>query len=395
MILSLLSALGGRTVGADASSGPSRDPADLASSGVPGRVFLWVIRDAIEDTVSFAATADSARVLGCTDLLVQVRGRGEAYYRSATEPAPRYLEAACPPGLRRGDRPSEEALRFDPLAAACRIARTRGMRIHAWINVFLASNWTGIASRNAVVLHPEWVARLRDGRSPADLAARERGGLGVEGIYLSPGNPEVRSYVRRIVRELVARYPLDGLHLDYVRYPYADAGYDEASREAFLIADLEESIPPGADSSLGLWDRWRVEQVSRAVEEISRTARSARPGIEITAAVLPDPAVARGTCKQDWPRWIREGWLDAALPMAYTGSTERFDAWIRAGIAEAPDPAKIVPGLGLHKLDAAALDGELGALAAEGLRSYALFSHVELMAKRSLRDVIRSRGGVR
>lgn len=372
---------------------PAYRPADDARS-LP-RIYLWIIRGALEDTVSFAAIVDSARVLGCTDLLVQVRGRGEAYYRSATEPAPRFLEAACPPGVRRGERPSEEALPFDPLAAACRIARARGMRIHAWFNVFLTGKWDGNALRNAVVLHPDWAARLKDGRSPGDLADGDRLRSRIEGVYLSPGNPDVVRYLRGIVRELVTRYPLDGLHLDYIRYPFADAGYDDASREAFLIADLEESVPLAADSSLGLWDRWRIAQVSRVASELAGTARSARPGIEVTAAVIPDPAVAMRACKQDWPRWLAEGWIDAAMPMTYTASPERFDAWLRAGYELQAGSGRIIPGLGLHKLDAKVLDQELGLLEAGGTGSYALFSHVELMAKRSLRDAIRRSGGVR
>ena len=365
------------------------------TSGSPERIYLWVIRDALEDTVAFAAIADTARALGCTDLLVQVRGRGEAYYRSATEPAPRYLETPCPDGVRRGERPSEEALPFDPLAAACRIAQARGLRIHAWFNVFLTGGWSRNAARNAIVLHPEWAALLRDGRSPGDLAAGDRLRSRIEGIYMSPGNAEVLPYLRRVVRELLTRYPLDGLHLDYIRYPYADAGYDPASREAFLIADLEESIPQAADTTLALWDRWRIAQVSRAVEELARTARSARPGIEVTAAVIPDPRIARRDCKQDWPRWLSEGWIDAALPMAYTTSTERFEAWLRAADDLDAGSGRIVPGLGLHKLDAEALGRELRLLAAGGSRPFAIFSHAELMAKRSLREAIRGNGGVR
>jgi uncharacterized lipoprotein YddW (UPF0748 family) len=355
------------------------------------RLFLWVIRDALVDTLGLAAIADSARALGCTDLLVQVRGRGDAFYRSSIEPAPRSLETACPAGTRFGERPSEESLRFDPLAAAIRIAHSRGMRIHAWINVLLVGNWSGNGKRNVAVRRPDWIMRLADGRALDGLPAGERAKSRVEGLYLSPGNPEVLSYTEKVVRELVSRYVLDGLHLDYIRYPHIDAGYDEASREAFLIADLEQSIPPGNDPRMGPWDRWRMEQVSRMVQGIARTARSRSPGIEVSAAVIPDPDVARGSCKQDWPRWIGEGWLDAVFPMAYTASAERLDSWLRAGRGRVFDPDRIIPGLGLHKLDAQTLDGHLSVLAANSVRSYALFSDVELMAKRSLRDAIRGR----
>jgi uncharacterized lipoprotein YddW (UPF0748 family) len=370
-------------------------PARLSATGLPapessktGRLYLWVVRDALADTLSLAALADSAQALGCTDLLIQVRGRGDAYYRSSIEPAPRSLETPCPPGVLPGDRIARESLRFDPLAAACRIAQARGMRIHAWVNVFLSGNWRENGAQNAVVRHPEWVALLRDGRPPQRLRVSEREGARIEGIYLSPGNLDVRRHLERVVRDLLSRYPLDGLHLDYIRYPYGDAGYDEASREAFLIADLEESIPAGDDPRMSPWDRWRTEQVSLTVERLARTARSIRPGIEVTAAVIPDAGVARESCKQDWPRWAREGWIDAVLLMAYTPSTERLGQFLRSAREQIPEAGRVIPGLGLHKLEARSLEDELRLLDVEGVRSYALFSQAELMRSRSLRDTI-------
>jgi hypothetical protein len=81
--------------------------------------------------------------------------------------------------------------------------------------------------------------------------------------------------------------------------------------------------------------------------------------------------------------------------MAYTGSPETLDVWLRAGLAEAPGPDRIVPGLGLHKLDGRSLERHLKVLDRGGMRSYALFSSRELMANRSLREAIRRFGGIR
>lgn len=408
----------------------STDCRAFAAEGAPApaagsaRLYLWVIRDALEDTTRLAILADSARSAGCTDLLIQVRGRGEAYYRSSSEPAPAALENAPPAGIKAGGRPSEISLRYDPLAAAIRLARERGMRVHAWFNVFLAGKWKGNGARNVIVRHPEWKARLADGRSLEELSSAERRRAGVEGIYMSPGNPEVIAYLEGAVRELVLRYDLDGLHLDYIRYPYADAGYDEASRRAYLIDDFGGPIPGQAGGASGAgegdhageadegsaagkageageaggewmdhWDRWKMEQVSRAVERIADAARSASPGIEVTAAVIPDPAAARRACSQDWPRWLREGWIDAALLMAYTKSPDRLEKWLREGANEAGASGRIVAGLGLHKIDGRGAAEVFERARRTGSGALALFSHVEFMRSAELRALARRASG--
>jgi uncharacterized lipoprotein YddW (UPF0748 family) len=363
-------------------------PAVCVASQDPGRrVYLWIVRGALEDSLGFAEIADSARAAGCTDLLVQVRGRGEAWYRSATEPAPPGLEQRPPRGAVLGARPSEQCLRFDPLAAALRAALPRGLRVHAWMNVFLVGNKEKPGPAHILRRRPEWQIALEDGRAIDRVGEAERRRLGIEGSYLSPGNPSVRPYLASLVTEIASRYAVDGVHFDYVRYPYADSGYDRPSLAAFHDAY------PGAPVEGDLWDDWRQEQVSRAVEALAEAARGARPGIEVSTAVLPDPLDARRSCRQDWPRWIRDGWVDRAITMGYTASADRFGFWMRVGGAEIGDSLRLVPGIGLHKIDEGALVSILERIRPENGRSIALFSETELMRENGLRRRLRSWGG--
>jgi uncharacterized lipoprotein YddW (UPF0748 family) len=356
------------------------------------RLYLWVIRHALEDTVAFAALVDSARSVGVTDLLVQVRGRGEAYYRSRTEPAPRPLENEPPPGVLIGDRPSEESLRYDPLDTAIRMASERGLRVHAWINLFVVGSWVPKERRTRHVLtqHPEWQIRLRDGRLPENLSATERKQLKLEGIFLDPGHPRVIAYYRGLVRELLWRYAIDGIHFDYVRYPAADAGYGDESRAAFHAAQHEGKIPDVAtDADADPWDAWRVGRVSEAVEALSRIARVTAPGIEVSAAVMPDPTEAQRSYKQDWPTWIQQGWCDRVFLMAYTKSLNRLDLW--SGMVAGIDPERkhAVFGLGLHVLNRRPLGKMLEYLGGKGITELSLFSDVQFMKSPGMRSTVR------
>lgn len=367
---------------------PAATPA-AADAPLPGapRVYLWVVRGALEDTLRFAAMADSAAAAGCTDLLLQARGRGDAWYRSSLEPAPRALESRPPDGTPLGARPSEECLRFDPYAAALRLAHARGLRVHAWMNVFLVGDPDRQGPLHVLRREPDWQAVLEDGRRMDRLDDKERGRLGIEGAYLSPGNPAVADFLVSVAREIVTRYEVDGLHLDYIRYPYADAGYDAASIAAF------RADHPGAACAGEAWNTWRLERVSRIVAEISHAARCARPGIEVSAAVLPDPFEARRACKQDWPRWLREEWIDHAMTMAYTATPDRFSFWMRIADAESIDSLRVVPGIGLHRVSAASLASMLVRADAHRGWSIALFSDSEFMREPSFRRLLRSWGG--
>lgn len=343
------------------------------AEGAEPRVYLWVVRDALEDSTRFAALADSAWAAGVTDLLVQVRGRGEAYYCSATEPPPRSLETAPPAGTRPGDRPSEVSLRFDPLAAALRVARARDMKLHAWMNVFLSGEWRPAGKAHILTRRPDWRIRARNGKAFDEYGKAERKRLPIEGIYLSPGNPAVREYLATVAAEIAVRYEIDGIHLDYIRYPHLDAGYDEPSLAAFRAAR------PGARPEGDVWNEWRMSQVGAAVREIARAARAARPGLELTAAVMPDPVDARRSCLQDWPRWIFEGSVDRVITMAYSASDDRLDFWIRVAESEMADPGRVVPGIGLHKASGDAVATLLRVLQARGRREIGLFSDVEFL----------------
>ena len=337
-----------------------------AGPAVPDNVKgLWVPRTALASADGIASAVRSAQAGGFDTLLVQVRGRGEAFYRSAIEPRATDL-----------DRQPDE---FDPLATMLDLAHRAGLKVHAWVNINLVASGTYLPrSREHVASsHPEWLmvpralsASLRKvtPRSPAYLGALARwtraASSSVEGLYLSPIPQDSQEYTVAVVRELVERYPVDGLHLDYVRYPNADFDYS-ATAIAEFRASLAATLPaadrqrldraatgdPAAwpDALAHDWAAFRRDRLTTLVRRIHGVVRAARPPAIVSAAVFPIPVAAREARYQDWINWARAGLLDVACPMIYTSDATEFAA--QAGeINIALGAVPFWAGIGAYKL---------------------------------------------
>ncbi len=172
---------------------------------------------------------------GFDTAVVQVRGRGDAYYRSELVPRAEEM-AGAPEG-------------FDPLSRL--LLDLRGRRVLAWLNVFFL--WGGETPpgdpAHAATAHPDWLLTDADGRSVADYTGAERSRGWIEGIYADPASPAYREHFCRVVSELVARYPVDGVHLDFVRYP--GPGYGQAGRSGTGSAEPGGWTPAGSRRSCG------------------------------------------------------------------------------------------------------------------------------------------------
>jgi uncharacterized lipoprotein YddW (UPF0748 family) len=93
------------------------------------------------------------------------------------------------------------------------------------------------------------------------------------------------------------------------------------------------------------WDEWRRHQVTRLVEEIAAQARSARPGVVVSAAVIPYTDRAYLSLAQDWRGWLESGAIDLAIPMVYT-LDDRLLRYQLETFAGWPQRGQIWPGLG-------------------------------------------------
>jgi uncharacterized lipoprotein YddW (UPF0748 family) len=334
---------------------------------------VWVVRTALATPESVDAVVDDAARAGLNALFVQVRGRGDALYRSALVPRSEVL---------RG-QPAE----FDPLARVLARARARGLEVHAWINVLLAGGFgVPLPEGHVALRHPEWLMVPRSAAEraletrPADLAAliEARRDPDAEGFYLSPFAPGAVNHLDAVVRELVGAYAVDGLHLDFIRYPAQDYDYSRAALTAFYSRRGSGWPLAGPEADPAGWAADRSAAVEALVARLARTARATRPSIMMSAAVVPE-AVAMRDKGQAWPGWMRRGLIDAACVMAYTPDTALFRDQI-AGLRKWLGPqATLWAGIGAYRLQQPGVVEKVLAARAAGASGIVLFSSDSLV----------------
>jgi len=289
--------------------------------------------------------------------------------------------------------------RWDPLASAVALAHERDMTLHAWVWVFAAGNQRHNRLLNLpttypgpiLAQHPTWAGYDNTGHLIPP---------GQDKPFLDPANPEVRSYLTRLMSEIVQNYAVDGIHLDYIRYPFQDPGanrtygYGEAARWRFQsITGVDPlSLSPRLDPSLPanqqiqqrvLWERWtefRVQQVNSFVETLTSTLRRQRPGLVLSAAVFAHPEHERlQKIQQDWGTWARAGYLDWIVLMSYAQDTSRFERLVRPWLVDQTfGSTLVIPGIRLLSLsDVAAMD-QLQTARDLPTPGYALFATADL-----------------
>jgi uncharacterized lipoprotein YddW (UPF0748 family) len=336
----------------------------------------------------------AARAGGFNTLLVQVRGRGDAYYRSSLEP--RASELAPHP-------------EFDPLGMTIAQARTAGLQVHAWVAINLVSSSATLpSSRDHVVYkHPDWLmvpkalaVELRgvDARSPEYLGRLARWSRqhadDVEGLYVSPLHSAAAAHVAAVVRELVTEYPLDGVHLDYVRFPSEDFDYSRTALQEFkqsVQPDLtaaeqqtlrvRESLDPLAYTSFfpERWKAFRRSRLTALVMRVKTAVKEIRADAVVSAAVIPDAGEAYQSRLQDWRTWLDQSLIDVLCPMAYTADPKQFESQV----ALAQDYAGGRPvwtGIGAYRLPSATTTQFIAAARRLGTSGVVLFSYDALIA---------------
>lgn len=355
---------------------------------------LWVTRTTLTSPESIRQLVSAATAGGFNTLVVQVRGRGDSYYNGTVEP--RASELAAKPA-------------FDPLATVLEDAHAAGLKVHAWVAVNLVSNSVSLPSAREHVIYraPEWLmvplelaAEMKkvDVRSPAYIGRLARWtrahAAEVEGLYTSPVHPGAQAHAAAVIGELVEKYAVDGVHLDYVRFPNEKFDYSPAALELFkttILPDLtdkerraaaaREVLDPAAYPNLfpERWDEFRRSGLTELVVKVRAAVKSARPGTLVSAAVVPDARQATESRLQDWRGWLDQSLLDVLCPMAYTTDAGVFAQQITA----ARDYAGNVPvwaGIGAYRLTPAQTLQHITAARKLGAGGVILFSYDALIA---------------
>ena len=264
-------------------------------------------------------TCKTLAAAGVTDILVNVAAPGYAHCDIASLPR------------------SEVFTTYgDQLAACLAAARKHGLRVHAWLICFSATG----ASRHRLDVFAQngWLLESTDGTKQN---------------WLDPSSVDARRHLAKAAGEILAKYKVDGLHLDFVRYQdyfgslgkvtktrferdvkggKATKNWSEAARHRPLFAEIV---------------RWRAKQVTALVAEIRTTQRKVAPNVLLSAAVLGRYPTCVESVGQDWMSWLELGYLDYAMPMNYTEDGALYSELLSVQLKKKAVARKIVGGIGV------------------------------------------------
>jgi uncharacterized lipoprotein YddW (UPF0748 family) len=223
----------------------------------------------------------------------------------------------------------------DQIEKCCAAAKKYGIEVHIWKINFNLEN-----------APKEFIDKLRaEGRT--QVSAK-----GEPNNWLCPSNPENQKLELDSLLEVVRKYPVDGLHLDYIRYPGRDYCYCNGCRKRFeaatgrKVADADWPTACFSGDRKAEYNDWRCRQITELVASVSREAKKLRPGIKLSAAVFGSYPGCRESVAQDWPEWVKAGYLDFVCPMNYTVDDAEFASLVGNQMKLIDGRVPLYPGIG-------------------------------------------------
>ncbi|MCC2591901.1 family 10 glycosylhydrolase [Tessaracoccus sp. OS52] len=265
-----------------------------------------------------------AKAANANVLLVQVVRRFECYCNKSDYP--RTTVSGMSPD-------------FDPLAEIIRQGHAAGLEVHAWVNV---NTFWSSSTPPRDPAHPfntfgptatganRWLNKRSDGVEQVGSSS-----------YLDLANPAARADVARRVASIVENYAVDGINLDYIRYPDHNTGgagnqwgYSETSLQRFRTETGRTDRPTGSDWQ---FSDFRRAQVTATVSGIRDAINRVAPSVELSVNGISygygpstnkswestDPYAA---VLQDWAGWARRGLVDAVVLMNYKSEASSTQA---------------------------------------------------------------------
>lgn len=242
---------------------------------------------------------------------------------------------------------------FDPLSCWVRGAHKRNMTLHVWFESFYIGNKLPQEDAyNILAVRPTWGNRNKENNAsnePVAHISEHRG------YFIDPANPEVVDFLTKLILEICARYNIDGVNLDYVRYPvsakatssnYAASnwGYTPYAREEFKKIYGIDPVEISADSAMwNKWDMYRQDRITKYVANIKDALKDR--GVVLSAVIFPDYKTSLETKQQNWQRWSSYNYVDALTPLILTADYNLADNMLDELRRKTSSRTKIYPGL--------------------------------------------------
>lgn len=279
-----------------------------------------------------------------------------------------------------------ETIGWDPLGCALSEARKRKMEFHAWFWIFNVGN----AKHNPIIgKESDYPGPVLSSHDFVWALTSSTGSLLPPRQYeywLDPSNTQCRQYIKDLITEVLKSYKVDGIQLDYIRYPFnnkgSEMGFNWLGRQKFE-RETGFSLDRLDDETRQMWVAWKTNIINSFVKECSDIFRPMQPGLRISCAVYAMPRRMRvNAIQQEWETWVANGWVDTINPMTYVSSPKELAdaaAYVRESTA---DKGLAYPGLSIRQLDTAGLIEQLDSARVTGTLGTTMFAVAHLDEKK-------------
>ena len=276
------------------------------------------------------AFVDLSQSLGVNTLYVVTWNRGWTTYPS--DVMEREFGRRCDPRYER----------FDVLREFIDAAHAKDMRVIAWFEFGFAASYGDRDGGHLLSNRPNWAARDVDGKIVTKNDFQ----------WMNAFHPEVQDFVLSLLKEVVTNYDVDGVQGDD-RLPAcpSTAGYDD-----WTVARYQEEhdgeLPP-RDYQEPTWIDWRAQLLNKFMERMHRELKEINSQTVVSAAPSIFPW-SKQEYLQDWPTWLKNGWVDEVCPQIYRESPESYRAELDKIVSlqvSAENLRRVFPGILVQTAD--------------------------------------------
>lgn len=215
---------------------------------------------------------------------------------------------------------------YDALEGFIRIAKEYNIEIHAWVENFFVGYLNKDNTFSNSILDRFKDQLLLDKEGNNFYYYNEKATF----VFLDPFDRECRDYILEVYTKLIEKYDLDGIHLDYIRFPELnygknDYGYNKTTIEAFkketgITADPRTFVDGSANDKK--WEEFRANIITTFVGEVFDLVCEKDPSLWISCAIYPNRLDAKKNIAQDVEAWLEKGYIDEVFSMTYSGDNK-------------------------------------------------------------------------
>jgi uncharacterized lipoprotein YddW (UPF0748 family) len=267
--------------------------ASVEPTGVRGVWLTNVASDALYSRENIKEAVETCNELGFNSIFVVTWNKGYTVYQSQVMDS-LFGQSIIPDMEGR-----------DPLQELIEEAKPYGIKVFAWFEFGFASSMGDPTGGHLIQKYPHWASRDSDGKITEKNDFQ----------WMNPFHPEVQTFIKSLVSEVVQKYDVDGIQGDD-RLPAlpSNGGYSDFTKN--LYASEHSGIEPPTYAKDFEWVKWRSRKLSLFLEDLVIEVKAIKPDLIISMA----PSIyewSEENYLQDWPKWLDMKLVDLVIPQVY------------------------------------------------------------------------------